>query len=291
MNRIGITSTYWGTSFTASVEEYDQIISRSASIGFNLVSLSQDVPLELSKSDQQRLLDTAKRENVVLNYQGGLGPKQDLCSDSAEDRKNGVEHLRKLTRSLAELQEGAQLAGHITGVIRDSLRGREKARCWENCVYSMKEVAKEAEDCGIHVCIEVLNRFEHFLVNTSEEAVRFVEEIGSPNLKILLDTYHMNIEEDSFSGAIIGAGDKLGLFHIGESNRRPPGNGHIPWDEVIGALRQINYQGDTVMEPVILSGGIVGTIFAVWRDLTGGESLEDNARKGLEFYKAKLASV
>ena len=60
MNRIGITSTYWGTTFTASVEEYDQIISRSARLGFNMVSLAQDVPLELSKSDQQRLQATAK---------------------------------------------------------------------------------------------------------------------------------------------------------------------------------------------------------------------------------------
>ena len=225
MNRIGITSTYWGTEFTASVKEYDQIITKSARLGFNMLSLGQDVPLELSKADQQRLQDTAKREDVLLNYQGGLGPKLDLCSDSAEERKNGVEHLRNVVRKLAAMQEGAQLAGHITGVIRDSLRGREKARCWENCVNSMKEVTKEAEDCGIQLCIEVLNRFEHFLVNTSEEAVRFVDEVGSPNLKVLLDTYHMNIEEDSFSGAIIGAGDKLGLFHIGESNRRPPGNG------------------------------------------------------------------
>lgn len=288
---MGLTIRTGGTDFTASVEEYDHRISRAARLGFDLLSFSQDVPLALSKSEQQRLLDTAKKEDVKLNYLGGLGPNQDICSDSAEVRRNGIEHLQNLARKLADMQEGAELAGAITGVIRDSLRGREKERCWEYCVNSMKEAIKEAEDRDIYFSIEVLNRFEHFLINTSEEAVRFVEEVGSPNLKILLDTYHMNIEEDSFSGAIIGAGDKLGLFHIGESNRRPPGNGHIPWDEVVSALKKIDYQGDTVMEPIILAGGIVGNVFAVWRDLTGGDTLDEAARKGLEFYKGKLTSV
>jgi len=290
MNKIGINNTYWGTDFTASVEEYDRRISRAAGLGFDLLSFSQDVPLTLPKSEQQRLLDTAQRENVKLNYLGGLGPNQDICSDSAEVRRNGIEHLQNLARNLADMQEGAELAGAITGVIRDSLRGREKERCWEYCVNSMKEAIKEAEDRGILFSIEVLNRFEHFLINTCDEALRFVEEVGSPNLKILLDTYHMNIEEDSLGDAIVKAGDKLGLFHIGESNRRPPGNGHIPWDEVVSALKKIDYKGDTVMEPIILPGGVIGNTFAVWRDLTGGVTLDEAARKGLEFYRSKLAS-
>jgi len=176
-------------------------------------------------------------------------------------------------------------------MFRDSLGRRDMERCWENCVDSMKEAIKVAEDHGVLFSIEVLNRFEHFLINTSEQAVQFVEQVGSPNLKILLDTYHMNIEEDSFRDAIVRAGDKLGLFHIGENNRRPPGRGHIPWDEVVGALKQIDYQGDTVMEPVVLSGGVVGQYLAIWRDLTDGEDLDEAARKGLEFYRSKLASV
>ncbi len=291
MGRIGINNTYWGTDFTASVDEYERRISRAAGLGFELVSFSQDVPLALSRSEQQRLLSRAEQENVKLNYLGGLGPDQDICSDSAEVRRNGVEHLRRLVRKLAEMQEGAELAGALTGVIRDSLRGREKQRCWEHCVRSMKEAIKEAEDCGVIVSVEVLNRFEHFLLNTCDEALRFVDEVGSPNLKILLDTYHMNIEEDSLGQAIIKAGDRLGLLHVAESNRRPPGNGHIPWDEVIGALKQIDYQGDTVLEPIIVPGGVIGNVFAVWRDLTGGLSLDEAARRGLEFYKARLGSA
>jgi len=243
------------------------------------------------QADKQKLLDAAEKENMKLNYTGGFGPNMDICSDSAEDRERGIKHLQTTARLLAEMQEGAEFAGAITGVFRDPLAGRDKQRCWENCVTSMREIIKAAEDNGVFYSIEVLNRFEHFLINTCEDALRFVEQVGSPNLKILLDTYHMNIEEDSIGGAIVRAGDKLGLFHVGENNRNVPGKGHIPWDEVVGALKQINYQGDTVMEPVVLAGGTAGNSMAIHRDLTGGEDLDELARQGLEFYKGKLASA
>jgi D-psicose/D-tagatose/L-ribulose 3-epimerase len=291
MQRFGINHAYWGTDFGAEPGEYCRRISRAAKVGFDLLTVGQEVALMFSKSDQQMLMDTAERENVKLNYSGGFGPNQDICSDSAEERNAGIAHLQNVARKLSELQEGAELAGAITGMFRDSLRQRDMERCWENCVNSMKEAIKVAEDHGVRFSIEVLNRYEHFLINTSEQAVQFVEQVGSPNLKILLDTYHMNIEEDSFHDAIVMAGDKLGLLHIGENNRRPPGRGHIPWDEVVGALKEIDYQGDTVMEPVVLSGGIVGQYGAIWRDLTDGEDLDEAARKGLEFYRSKLASV
>lgn len=291
MNRIGIIHNYWGSQFHATPDEYCQRISRAAGLGFDLLTVGQEVPLSFSKSDQDKVLDTAKGANVKLNYSGGFGPNQDICSDSAETRKGGIEHLQNVAKKLGEIQENAEFAGAITGVFRDSLGRREMQKAWENCANSMREAVKVAEDHGIVFSFEVLNRFEHFLINTSEQAVRFVDEVGSPNLKILLDTYHMNIEEDNIGDAIVHAGDKIGLFHIGENNRRPPGNGHIPWDEVVGALKQIDYQGDTVMEPVVTPGGIVGGALAIWRDLTGEDGLDEAARKGLEFYKSKLASA
>ena len=291
MSRIGISHNYWGSDFGASPEEYISRISRAANLGFNLLTVGQEVPLQFSASDQQRVLGAAKDENVKLNYSGGFAPNQDICSASAEDRKAGIKHLQDIAIKIAALQEDAEFGGCITGVFRASLGDRDKGQCWADCVASMQEAVMVAEDHGVLFSIEVLNRFEHFLINTSEQAVQFVEQVASPNLKILLDTYHMNIEEDSFAGAIIEAGDKLGLFHIGENNRRTPGNGHIPWDEVVGALKQIDYQGDTVMEPFVRSGGLVGKYLAIWRDLEDADDLDEAAQEGLEFYKAKLASA
>lgn len=102
---------------------------------------------------------------------------------------------------------------------------------------------------------------------------KYVDEVGSPNCKILLDTYHMNIEEDSFAGAIKLVGNRLGHFHVGESNRRPPcENGKMPWNEITNALKEIDYQGAIVMEPFIKMGGEVGRDIKVWRDISEGAS-------------------
>lgn len=291
MNTIGITHNYWGTDFTADADTYCKRISRAARIGFDLVTVTIDILFYPSKADQQKILDTAEKENMKLNYSGGYAPNMDICSDSAEDRKRGIDLMQHIIRQLADLQEGAELAGALTGVMRDSLKERGKDKCWDHCVESMKEIIKPAEDNGVLVSFEVLNRFEHFLINTCDDALRFIEAVGSPNLKMLLDTYHMNIEEESLGKAIVKAGDNLGLFHIGENNRHVPGRGHIPWDEVVGALKAIDYTGDTVMEPVVLAGGGAGETLAINRDLTGGKDLDDLAGEGLAFYRRKLASM
>ena len=135
----------------------------------------------------------------------------------------------------------------------------DKPGDWARSVAGVREVAKVAEDCGVDYCLEVLNRFENHMLNTAEEAVSFVEEVGSPSVKVMLDTFHMNIEEDSIGGAIRKAGARLGHLHTGECNRKVPGKGRIPWAEVGGALRDIGYQGSVVMEPFVTMGGKVGS--------------------------------
>lgn len=290
MGRIGIVHNCFGRDFTASPDLYCERLSRAARIGFELMTVQMDA-IYYSADDKRRLLDTAEKENVKLNYSGGVGRNMDICADSAEDRERGIKHLQGAVQILADMQEGAEFAGAITGVFRDALNGRDKQRCWDNSVNSMREITKAAEDHGVFLSIEVLNRYEHFLVNTCDQALEYIEQVGSPNLKILLDTYHMNIEEESMGGAIIKAGDKLGLFHIGENNRNVPGRGHIQWDEVAAALKQIDYQGDTEMEPFVLSGGNAGGPLAIHRDLSGGMEIDELLREGLEFYKGKLASA
>ena len=105
------------------------------------------------------------------------------------------------------------------------------------------------------------------MMNTCEEALRFVEAVDSPYVKVMLDTFHMNIEEDNIASAIRLAGDQLCHLHLGEQNRKVPGKGSLPWNEIGQALRDIGYQGAAVMEPFVMSGGTVGREIKVWRDL------------------------
>ena len=96
----------------------------------------------------------------------------------------------------------------------------------------------------------------------------YVKEIESKNIGVLLDTYHMNIEENNIADAIrlVGA-DLMKNFHTGENNRTAPGRGHINWDEVFGTLAQIGYKGPIVSEPFVMQGGEVGRDIHVFRDL------------------------
>lgn len=138
----------------------------------------------------------------------------------------------------------------------------------------IREMSFLAEDYGVDLCMEVLNRYENHILNTAQEGVAFVKQIGRPNVKVMLDTFHMNIEEDSIGEAIRTAGPWLGHFHIGECNRKVPGKGRLPWREIGEALRDINYSGCVVMEPFVRMSGTIGSEVKVWRDLS------DNADEG-----------
>jgi D-psicose/D-tagatose/L-ribulose 3-epimerase len=136
--------------------------------------------------------------------------------------------------------------------------------------------------------MEVVNRFEQYIMNTCAEALAYVEAVGSPNARVMLDTFHMNIEEDFIGDAIKLAGKRLGHFHIGENNRMPPGYGHIPWTEVASALRSIDYPGYVVMEPFLVPGGQVGRDIKVFRDLSVGLDIDQEALKALLFMRGLL---
>jgi D-psicose/D-tagatose/L-ribulose 3-epimerase len=126
------------------------------------------------------------------------------------------------------------------------------------------------------------------MINTAEEGVAYVERINSPSCKLLLDTFHMNIEEDNFREAIVKAGNWLAHFHVGEANRRPPGRGRIPWGEVFGALQEIEYQGPIVMERFITPHGDALREMPVYRDLLGGGTLDEEASRSLRFVRSEL---
>jgi D-psicose/D-tagatose/L-ribulose 3-epimerase len=133
-----------------------------------------------------------------------------------------------------------------------------------------------------------VNRFEQYMLNTAAEAVRYVKEVGSPNCTVLLDTFHMNIEEDGFAEAIRTAGKHLGHLHIGETNRRAPGRGKMPWGEIFGALKAIKFKGSVVMEPFLMPGGEVGRDIKVYRDLRDGLNLDREAKRACKFVRRKL---
>lgn len=167
----------------------------------------------------------------------------------------------------------------------------DKEASFHHSVNSIREVATAALDYGITYGIEAVNRFEGIIINTAKEAVEYVKTVDLPNVGVLLDTYHMNIEESNIPDAIRTAGDYLVGFHVGENNRTCPGRGHLDWDGIFKALADVNYKGRVVAEPFLMQGNEVGNAIYVWRDLIDDrseETLDKEAAYMLNYLRSKL---
>lgn len=289
MNKVGIYFAYWTDSWKADFGYY---VTKVASLGFDVLEIQPDALLAMPKTKLDEIKKAANDRGIELTYCIGFPQDKDLASKDASVRRAGIKYARKIL-DVIHYMDGRVFGGINYSAWPATLPDgvADKRPYLERSIESVKEVIKTAEDYDITYCVEVVNRFEQFLLNTAAEGVAYVDAVGSPNLKLLLDAFHMNIEEDSISQAIVTAGDKLGHLHIGETNRKTPGKGHMPWDEIGQALRQINYQGRIVMEPFVKMGGEVGEAIKVWRDLSGGADetqLDMDAKAALAFIKSKL---
>ena len=288
MNKLGIFMNFWENTWAADHIKY---IEKAAKIGFDVLEFQAQPLLEMSDDKIRSLKALADEVGIELTYSLGLDRAYDVSSLDESIRKGGVEYLSNIVRKMhvggGTLLSGVSYAGWGTP---DNFLG-DKRPYWEQSIKSMREIIKVAEECGVTYCVEAVNRFETCLINTAEEALRYSEEIDSPNIGVLLDTYHMNIEENNIGDAIRLVGDKLTSFHTGENNRTAPGRGHLDWDEIFGALADINYKGRIVSEPFVMEGGEVGRDIHVYRNLVENpseERIDAEAKYLLEFEKNML---
>lgn len=264
MNKFGIFMNFWEKNWDADHAKY---IKKAADIGFDILEFQAQPLLEMSDDKIRSLKVLADEVGIELTYSLGLDRAYDVSSLDENVRKGGVRYLQNIIKKMSvgggTLLSGVSYAGWGTP---DNFLG-DKRPYWEQSIKSMKEIIKVAEECGVTYCVEAVNRFETCLINTAEEALEYTAEVDSPNIGVLLDTYHMNIEENNIGDAIRLVGDKLTSFHTGENNRTAPGRGHLDWDEIFSALADISYEGRIVSEPFVMQGGEVGRDIHVYRDL------------------------
>ena len=288
MNPVGIHYGYW-TQYWST--EPLQFVNRAKKCGFDILEVNAPKVTRMTKTDRDVLKGAAADAGLALTYSIGMTADMDLVSDDVAIRKNGVAFLQEVAHAM-KYMGGSVLAGiNYSSWPRKLLPGEDKQILTERAVEGVSEAIKAAEDCGVIFCVEIVNRFEQFIMNTAAEGVAFAERVGSPSCKVLLDTFHMNIEEDSLRDSIVETGDWLGHFHLGETNRRPPGRGRMPWPEIFAALRDINYQGAVVMEPFLLPGGEVGRDISVYRDLLGSGDLDEEAARSVQFVRSEQNKV
>src|SRR6478609_205215 len=284
----GIYYSYWEHEWSAKFGPY---VEKVAKLGFDVIEVTAHHINEYSDADLAAIKQSAKDNGIILT--AGIGPSKtkNLSSPDSEVRAAGKAFFEQTLTNVAKLDIKT-----IGGALHsywpvDYTQPVDKVGDRARGVEGIHGIADFANNLGINLCIEVLNRFENHVLNTAAEGVAFVTDVGKPNVKVMLDTFHMNIEEDSFGDAIRTAGPLLGHFHTGENNRRVPGKGNLPWHEIGAALREINYTGAVVMEPFVKTGGTIGSDIRVWRDLTNGADeaqMDEDARNSLAFSRFVL---
>ena len=209
-------------------------------------------------------------------------PGKNPISQDAAVRAETVEHWKRLIATAGEA--GVQLIAGPTYAPVGHLPGRRRnGDEWKWGVDFHQQLDTALQEAGTELAIEPLNRFETYFLNTAEDTVRFVDEIGSPRIGILFDTFHSNIEEKSISQGYRMCGSRLKHVHTCENDRGVPGTGHVDWRSVFGSLHEIGYDGWLTIESFNGTIPQLAAATAIWRDLA--ESMDDIAFKGAAFLK------
>ncbi|ASY23579.1 D-psicose/D-tagatose/L-ribulose 3-epimerase [Candidatus Nanopelagicus abundans] len=236
-------------------------------------------------------IDVAMTKAVLSEYglfataSLGLSPETDVTSTNPSIVKKGDELLRKVVDKLHAIG-----STELCGVIYCSLGkypGPASAENRANSIAAVARLADYAADKGININLEVVNRYETNIMNTGKEGLKFLEAVNRPNAYLHLDTYHMNIEEDGMSQAVLDAGDALGYVHIGESHRGYLGSGNVDFDTFFTALKKINYSGPITFESFssVVVDPALSNALCIWRNLW--EDSDDLAAHALKYMKAR----
>lgn len=215
-------------------------IRLAAQAGYDGVELAVR---DASLVDAGEMKRAAEAEGVVIPAIGtGQVWGEERLSLSAEDpqvRDRAVDRIRRHVELAAEL-DAVVIIGLVRGV-KPEKADRETAVGW--MTENLRRVSDAAEKAGVQIAVEAINRYETDYVNTASQGLELIDRVGSSSLGILLDTFHMNIEERDMAGSIRQVGDRLFHFHVADSNRWYPGNGHIDYVEMLRTLREIGYGG------------------------------------------------
>ena len=281
MNRVGVHALVWVGGWTEA--ECRRALENSRAAGYDLIEIPVLDPTTIDVGLTRKALDDA---GLSAACSLGLSLDTDISSPDPEVVARGENLLHDALAVARDL--GAEYLG---GVIFSALARYTHPPSVEgraNCVRVLHGLAEQAAASGITLGLEVVNRYESNLLNTAKQALELIADISADNLKVHLDTYHMNIEESDFTKPVLACGDRLGYVHVGESHRGYLGTGTVNFPAFFGALAAVNYQGTVTFESfssAVIAPGL-STTLAIWRN-TWTDSA-DLARRAREFIDAGL---
>jgi D-psicose/D-tagatose/L-ribulose 3-epimerase len=257
--KFGIHAGLWQRAWS---DNPAPIMSQVKELGYRGVELSL---LGVGFPDAEKLRALSVDLDLALTCSTGLGAGEDPGSSDPERRAAAIRALTAAVRA-----SGAMGARNLSGVVASPWGYFEPARKAERAKYASETLAQlegVLRDEGVVLGIEALNRFESDVTNTAAETKAIADATGSQNIGVLLDTFHMNVEEKSPSDAISETGKSLVHFHISENDRGIPGTGHFDFGAAAQALSQIEYDGWVVAEMFVMAGNPASADVNIWRNI------------------------
>lgn len=281
--KFGVNAWVWVSPLTT--DKLATIAPRVAEMGFDWI----EVPLEtLGDLDYAQAARIIHDNGLGVSLCAVIGSDRDLIHPDAAIRDNGMAYVRHCIEAILTMG-GTNVIGPFYSAVGRLWQAteEERARDTDLLVSQLSSLAAYAADHGAVLCLEPLNRFETSMINLAAQAIEVIDRVANPACQIMLDTFHMNIEERSIGDAIRATGSRLHHLHACENDRGAPGSGHIPWSEVAMALHDIQYDGPIVIESFTSNVASIARAAAIWRSLA--PSQDALAEDGLKFLHKLLA--
>jgi D-psicose/D-tagatose/L-ribulose 3-epimerase len=278
--KLGVCTWVWVAPFS---DGDAGLAAHAAGLGFDVLEVCVEDP-SLVSADV--LCAAGEESEIAYSVCGAFGPDRDLAHEDPERRQNALDYLDRLYELAAAIGSPHVCGPAYSAVGKDRRADDARSAEWARVVDGLKRTAEQAAEHDVLLALEPLNRYETDLVNTAEQGLELCDAIGSDNVGLLLDTYHLNIEEKSVGDALRLAGDRLVHVHACENDRGTPGTGHVPWDEVFDALRDVGYDRQLVIESFTPLVKEIARAVSLWRPLDAeGDAL---AVGGLRFLRGQV---
>ena len=262
MGRLGIHSFVWTGGQTQ--QGLELALEQTAAHGYRTIEFAY---LRPERFDLDRLARLAQSLDVEIGVTMGLPLDKDISSEDPAAVAAGTAMLADAVRAVRDI--GGNKLGGILYSAHTKYNRQPTPKGWDNSVAAMAKTAVIARDSGIDLVMEVVNRFETNLLNTAAQGLKYLDDVGADNVRLHLDTFHMNIEEASPAAAIRMAGDKLAYFHFNENYRGYLGTGTIDFPSIFDALVEIGFHDRDItfesFSKAIVDEGL-SLACGIWRD-------------------------
>lgn len=279
--KFGVSTWLWTSPFTTDTVA---LFPKIRSMGYDVVEIPVEYPDLIDGLKVKHALKENGLEAVVC---GAFGPSRDLTNEDPAVHKHCFDYISKCF-SLCHTWEAGFLAGPMYSAVGKARMAPAEQRKieWERAVTNLYKVCQLAQENGLMIALEPLNRFESDLINTAEDVMRLVDHINHPAAMVMLDSFHMSIEEKDMEEAITCAGEKLIHVQVSENYRGIPGTGQTPWQSFKRGLEKIGYRKTVSIESFTPEIKELAGAVCIWKNLA--ESQDGFAEEGIAFLKQLL---